>query len=107
MYKIVGVGRAKAGKVREAIAATKAITEYMSSKHDVKIEVYLQQFGPAGTIYLIGEQKDLAGFQAIQEKIMASEEWEAGSTSDDFESVNEKLPAATNLQPVPIEECAY
>ena len=73
MYKIVGVGRAKAGKVREAIAATKAITEYMSSKHDVKIEVYLQQFGPAGTIYLIGEQKDLAGFQAIQEKIMADE----------------------------------
>ena len=73
MYKIVGVGRAKAGKVREAIGATKAIAEYLSSKHDIKIEVYLQQFGPAGTIYVIGEQKDLATIQAIQAKFMADE----------------------------------
>ena len=35
MYKIVAVARAKAGKVREAIAATKAITEYLRSLRPV------------------------------------------------------------------------
>src|SRR6059036_2775205 len=73
MYKVVGVGRAKAGKAREAIAATKALAEYLSSKHDIKAEVFLQQFGPAGTVYLIAEAKDLASIQAIQAKIMADE----------------------------------
>jgi hypothetical protein len=38
----------------------------------------------------------------IQEKIMASEEWEADSTSDDLKSVNAKLTAATNGEPVPV-----
>ena len=32
MYKIVGVGKAKPGKVREAIAASKGLAEYMNSK---------------------------------------------------------------------------
>src|SRR2546426_12427167 len=45
----------------------------MNSKHDVKVQVHLQQFGPPGTIYLIGEAKDLASIQAIQGKIMADE----------------------------------
>ncbi len=35
---------------------------------------------------------------------MASEEWEADSTSDDLESVNAKLAAGTNGEPVPVEE---
>ena len=73
MYKIVAVERAKAGKVREAIAAAKGLAEHLRSKHDVKIEVYLQQFGPTGTIYLIGEVKDLATVQAIQAKMMADD----------------------------------
>ena len=72
MYKIVGVGKAKPGKVREAIAASKGLADYMN-KHDVKVQVHLQQFGPPGTIYLIGEAKDLATIQGIQGKIMADE----------------------------------
>lgn len=62
MYKIVGVGRAKAGKVREAIAATKAITEYMSSKHDVKIEVYLQTVRPRWNDLLDRRTEGSGGF---------------------------------------------
>jgi len=44
----------------------------------------------------------------IQEKIMASEEWEDNSRSDDveLESVNTKLAAATNDEPVPVDQCA-
>ena len=61
MYKILGVGKSKPGK------------EYMNSKHDVKVQVHLQQFGPPGTIYLSGEAKDLASIQVIQGKIMADE----------------------------------
>ena len=38
----------------------------------------------------------------IQEKIMASEDWKADSRSDDLESVNAELAAATNV--VPVEE---
>ena len=73
MNKVVIVMTAKNGKVREAIAATKALVEYASSKHDLKSEVYLQLFGPAGTIYVIGEHKDLASAQAAQAKLMADE----------------------------------
>jgi hypothetical protein len=73
MYKIVAVGRAKPGKIREGLAANKALAEHVGSKHDVKIEVYLQQFGPAGTIYMIGELPDLASSQALQGKLMKDE----------------------------------
>ena len=73
MYKLVTVGRAKGGKVREAIGGGKALAEYLRSKHDVKVEVFLQQFGPAGNLYMIGEQKDLASLQALQAKIMADD----------------------------------
>ena len=44
MYKILGVGKSQPGKVREAIAASKGLAEYMNSKHDVKVQVHLQQF---------------------------------------------------------------
>ena len=73
MYKLVSVGRAKGGKLREAVGAAKALAEHLRSKHDVKVEVYMQQFGPAGTLYMIGEQKDLSSFQTLQTKIMADE----------------------------------
>ncbi len=73
MYKLVNVGRAKGGKVREAIGGAKALAEHLQRKHDLKVEVFLQQFGPAGTLYMIGEQKDLASLQAVQAKIMADE----------------------------------
>lgn len=73
MYKVVNVGRAKGGKMREAIAGAKTLAEYVQSKHDVKVEVFIQQFGPTGTLYIIGEQKDLASIQAMQMKMMADD----------------------------------
>jgi hypothetical protein len=72
LYKLVSVGRAKGGKVREAIMASKGIAEYIG-KHDIKIDAYIQQFGPSGTIYLMGEQKDLASIQALQARLIADE----------------------------------
>lgn len=75
MYKLVTVGRAKGGQVREAIAGAKEIAGYLHSKHGAKVEVFLQQFGPAGTIYLIGEQADLASIQSLQAKVMADDDY--------------------------------
>ena len=97
MHKLVGVQRAKAGKVREAVAALKAIAEYLKSKHGLKVEVYLQLFGPAGTIYVISELQDLGSFQAMQAKIMADDSLlalvqKAAEVSDP--------PTAALLQPV-------
>jgi hypothetical protein len=73
MNKIVTVATAKNGKMREAIAAVKAVVEYMNSKFDLKNEAYVQLFGTVGTFYIMGEIKDLASIQAVQAKIMADE----------------------------------
>ena len=34
--------------------------EYVRSKHGLKSEVYMQPYGVAGTIYVIGEHADAA-----------------------------------------------
>jgi hypothetical protein len=73
MYKIMAVTRAKPGKLREAIGTSKAMAEHLNSKYDVKLQVHLQQFGPSGTLYSIGEVTDLATIQAIQGKLMTDE----------------------------------
>jgi hypothetical protein len=73
MNKVVIVMTAKAGKAREAIAAVKALTEYTKSKHGLKTEVYMQLYGVAGTIYVMGENEDMVAAQAVQAKIMADE----------------------------------
>jgi hypothetical protein len=73
MYKIVAVTRAKPGKLREAIGTSKEMAAHLNSKYDVNLQVHLQQFGPTGTIYSIGEVKDLASIEAIQGKLMADE----------------------------------
>ena len=73
MNKMITVATAKNGKMREATAAAKAIVEHMNNKFDLKNEVYVQLFGTAGTVYVIGDMKDLAGIQAVQAKIMADE----------------------------------
>ena len=74
MNKMVIVMKSKSGKIREAIAAAKALVEYNRTKHGLKSEVYMQAFGGSlGTIYIIGEQNDAASAQAAQAKIMADE----------------------------------
>ena len=73
MYKIMSVTRAKPGKLREAIGLSKEMAEHLKSKYDVNLQVHLQQFGPSGTIYSIGEVKDLATIQTIQGKLLADE----------------------------------
>jgi hypothetical protein len=73
MNKTITVATAKNGKMREATAAAKAIVEYMNNKFDLQNEVYVQLFGTAGTVYVMGGMKNLAGIQAVQAKIMADE----------------------------------
>ena len=74
MNKTVIVANAKAGKTREAIAAVKALGDYVRTKHGVKGEAYIQTFGGvSGTIYLIAEWNDAASYQAFQAKVMADE----------------------------------
>ncbi len=73
MNRIVIVTRAKNGKLREAIAAVKGLVEHTRSKHNLKSDVFMQLFGPAGTIYVIGEHEDMASVQAAQAKLMADE----------------------------------
>jgi quinol monooxygenase YgiN len=99
MNKVVFVMRAKSGKVREAIAATKTLVEYIRSKHGLQSEVYLQAFGGTlGTIYLIGEYKDAASAQAAQAKIMADGEYWA--IAQKLVEVIVDPPTMTFLQPV-------
>jgi quinol monooxygenase YgiN len=73
MYKVVAHTRAKDGKVREALAALKETAAYIAKHYDLKYDLYLQQFGPAHTIYVIAEYKDLAAVQAAQERFMTDE----------------------------------
>jgi hypothetical protein len=73
MTKVVVVMKAKNGKFREAIGAVKMVGEYVTSKHDLKSEIYMQLYGTAGTIYLMAEYKDVASAQAAQAKMMADD----------------------------------
>jgi hypothetical protein len=73
MTKVVVVVNAKNGKFREAIGAVKALGEYVTSKLDVKGEAYMQLYGTAGTIYIMGEYKDVASALAAQAKMMADD----------------------------------
>ena len=73
MYKAIAYTRAKDGKVREALAALKAIAAYAAKHYDLKYDLYVQQFGPAHTIYIIAEYKDLTVIQAVQERVMTDE----------------------------------
>ncbi len=73
MNKVVIVMTAKAGKAREAMAGVKALAAYTNDKHGLKTEVYMQLYGVAGTIYVIGENEDMAAAQAVQAKLMSDE----------------------------------
>jgi len=74
MNKMVAVVTAKVGKAREAIAAVKALGDYVRTKHGAKGEAYVQTFGgTAGTIYIIADYGDAASYQALQAKVMADE----------------------------------
>jgi hypothetical protein len=73
MFKLLSVTRARGGKVREAVGAMKALAEFVKSKHDLRLEVHIQLFGPSGTLYMVGDVPDLATFQTVQAKIMADE----------------------------------
>ena len=73
MNRLLTVGTAKNGKMRETILAAKAVVEYLNAKFELKNEVYIQLFGTSGTIYVTGEMKDLAAIQTVQAKIMADE----------------------------------
>ena len=76
MYKMVGVATAKNGMAREAIAAVKALVEYVNKKYDLKYEAYMQVFGgAAGTVYVINEYKDLDSLEAVQAKVMADDKY--------------------------------
>ena len=73
MYKLMSVGRARGGKIRETIGAMKALSEHIKSKHNIDSEVHIQLFGPAGTVYFIGTVPDLATYQTVHAKIMADD----------------------------------
>ena len=74
MNKMVAVLNGKVGKNREAIAAVKALGDYVRTKYGAKGEAYIQTFGgTSGTIYIIAEYDDAASYQALQAKVMADE----------------------------------
>jgi quinol monooxygenase YgiN len=76
MYKVVAVAEAKNGMAREAIAAIKALVDYGKSTYGSNYEVYMQMLGgTAGTIYVIGDYKDLDAYQAAQAKVMADDKY--------------------------------
>ena len=97
MNRVIGVTTAKNGKTREAVAALKALVEYVNSKYDLKYELYIQLFGTAGTIYLIADYKDVASIQAVQAKYMADNKfWAIAQKAAEVTDT----PTITLLQPV-------
>jgi len=71
----------------------------VSSKYDIKTEVYIQSFGGTlGTIYAIAEYKDAATAQAAQAMAMADDGYMAIAHKVDEVIVNP--PTITFLQPV-------
>jgi hypothetical protein len=99
MNKMVIVMTAKGGKMREAIAGIKAIQAHVRTKHDLKLEVYMQAFGgTAGTIYAIGENADMASAQAAQAKLMADDVY--WGLAQKLAEVIIDPPTITFLQPI-------
>ncbi len=98
MYRVLVVMTAKAGKAREALAAVKGLTEYTKSKHGLKTEVYMQLYGVAGTIYVMGENEDIAAAQAVQAKLMADDGYWA--LAQKMAEVMIGPPTITLLQPI-------
>jgi quinol monooxygenase YgiN len=98
MNKTVVVMTAKAGKMREAIASVKALVEYAHSKHGLNAEVYMQSYGVAGTLYVIGQSEDMATAQAMQAKLLADEGYWA--IAQKMAEVMIGPPTITLLQPV-------
>jgi hypothetical protein len=99
MNKVVIVMTAKAGKAREAMGAVKALQEYGRNKHNLRTEVYMQVFGgTSGTIYVMGENEDMAAAQAVQAKLMADEGYWA--LAQKLAEVIVGPPTITLLQPI-------
>jgi len=99
MNKMVMVMVAKPGKTREAIAAVKAMVEYVNTKHDLKTVAYMQIMGgTTGTIYVIGEDKDAASAQAASAKVMTDEGYWA--LSQKLAEVIINPPTMSFLQPL-------
>jgi len=73
MYRLMITARVKNGKIPEAISAAKAIAGYLNEKYRLKVDVFLQQFGPAGTIYRTSEYKDLDAFEKLDRQIRADQ----------------------------------
>ncbi len=90
---------AKTGKTREAIAAVKVLLEYGRTKHDLKSVAYMQVLGgTVGTIYVIGEDEDVASAQAKSAKLMADEGYWA--LSEKLAEVIINPPTMSFLQPI-------
>ena len=50
MVRWVRKGRAKAGKMSQAVQWAKEIAEYINKKHGVPVAAYVEKFGEIGTI---------------------------------------------------------
>jgi hypothetical protein len=66
MVRFQRSGRAKNGKILEAIRFATEVSEYINTKYSpVSVQVYTAASGDYGTIYWYADYKDFASFERI------------------------------------------
>jgi len=74
MFRFQRSGRAKNGKVLEAIKWAKEIAEYINSKYSqASFQVYIQVFGDIHAVYWCMDYKDLATYESIRAQLLSDE----------------------------------
>ncbi len=62
--------RAKSGRMQEAIAFAKEVSEYLNTNYkEVSIQAYVEAFGAGNTIHWYADYKDLATVETVNNRL--------------------------------------
>ncbi|MGD0231998.1 MAG: NIPSNAP family protein [Syntrophorhabdales bacterium] len=75
MVKWTRSGRAKVGKMWQAVAFAKEITEYINKKYGVSLSAYTDAFGEIGTIRWFADYANLDAKEKLFNQLMADKEY--------------------------------
>ena len=68
-------GRARAGKMAQAVQWAKEIADYVTRKSGVSVTAYVDAFGEFGTIRWFADYADLETIEKIRNQLMADKEY--------------------------------
>jgi hypothetical protein len=74
MVRFQRLGRAKNGKLLEAIRFAKEVAEYINTKYPpVSVQVYIVASGDYGTIYWYADYRDFAAFESVSAQLRSDQ----------------------------------